>query len=120
MQGAKRHIVDLNKSEKRSTLDSVWKHPNSISDKPSDMDSNSDNSNVVFIGGDSLSPAGHNIQSRENETRPNKGKMISVTMGSPREINLSKADPLRQQEVRDALYKKEKRSLRPAVKYDYD
>ena len=84
------------------------------------MDSNSENSNVVFIGGDSLSPAGHNIQSRENETRPDRGKMISVTMGSPREINLSKANHLRQQEVKDAFYKKEKRSLRPHVKYDYD
>ena len=46
--------------------------------------------------------------------------MISVTMGSPREINLSKADPLRQQEVKDAFYKKEKRSIRPLAKYEYD
>ena len=46
--------------------------------------------------------------------------MISVTMGSPREINLSKANPLRQQEVKDSFYKKEKRSIKPQVKYEYD
>lgn len=85
------------------------------------MDSNSENSNVVFIGGDSLSPAGHNIMSREGGTRSIRGKkVISVKMGSPREINLSKANPLRQQEVRDAFYKKEKRSIRPLAKYEYD
>ena len=93
-----------------------------------DRESISDNSNMVVFGQEnspleamSKSPEAREQLLAQTIYEPFAGaQTIAVDVGSPRELANGRANPLRQQEVKHAFYKRERPKFKPLAKYAYD